>query len=633
MPGRINDDDIEALRERADLAAVVGDYTGLKRVGSRLKGLCPLHQEKTPSFHIDPGRGLFHCFGCGEGGDVFAFLQKIEALTFPESVERLARMVGYELRYEALSPGQRQALGRRTRLAQALAEAATYFQSCLASEEGERARAYAAERGLTQEDVAYFGLGWAPDRWDGLVRHLVGSFEVDELVEAGLAVQGRHGPIDRFRGRLMFPIYDKSGKDVIAFGGRVLPDFPPSTGSRDGDVPKYVNSPESPVYRKAETLYALNWARAEMQRRDTALVVEGYTDVIGLHLAGVRHAVATCGTALTTDHFRLLEKFARRVVIALDADDAGYAAADRARSLAGEAGLREVGVLALPPGQDPADLAAEGAEAVEAALEGTQTAVEFQISQLLRTADTDTPEAQVDAYHRVFPLLARLPDRFLRYRYIRDLVAPATRLSADRIEEELDAELAREQDTDPRGAPGGAAGAAPPEPGPAETAGVSAGLPGGPGDVAGGQALDPQMWLERQVLQAALQSPDLLPGSWKHVTADDFRAPMSQQLFRALSQAATSELDAVLAALPDEQLRGRVRALAVAEPEVDAEPGKLASLVADLRAATLQRERETTRQDLTSVNRTTDPQRHRELITRIADLDRRRREILEGRET
>lgn len=630
MPGRINDDDIEHLRQRADLAAVVGDYTGLKRVGSRLKGLCPLHQEKSPSFHVDPGRGLFHCFGCGEGGDVFAFLQKIEALTFPESVERLARMVGYELRYEAMSPGQRQALGRRTRLAQALAEAATYFQSCLVSEEAQPARAYAAERGMAEEDVAHFGLGWAPDRWDGLVRHLVGSFEVDELIEAGLVVQGRHGPIDRFRGRLMFPIYDKSGKDVIAFGGRVLPDSPPRTGSRDGDVPKYVNSPESPVYRKAETLYALNWARAEMQRRDTALVVEGYTDVIGLHLAGVRHAVATCGTALTTEHFRLLEKFARRVVIALDADDAGYAAADRARALAAEAGLREVGVLALSPGQDPADLAAEGAEAVEAALEGTQTAVEFQISHLLRTADTDTPEAQVDAYRRVFPLLARLPDRFLRYRYIRDLVAPATRLSADRIEEDLDAELARQREAGPPGAAGhGASGDGRADPGATDGATSTS---GGPGDVAGGQVLDPQMWLERQVLQAALQSPDVLPESWELVTADDFRAPMSQQLFSAISQASAPDLDAVLAALPDEQLRGRVRALAVAAPEVDPEPGKLASLVADLRAAKLQREREAMREDLTAVNRSTDPQRHRDLITRIAELDRRRREILEGRE-
>lgn len=627
MPGRIKDDDIEALRERADLAGVIGDYTGLKRVGSRLKGLCPLHQEKTPSFHVDPGRGLFHCFGCGEGGDVYAFLQKVEALSFPESVERLARMVGYELRYEALSPGQRQALGRRTRLAQALGEAASYFQSRLVSESGRHARAYAAERGLSEEDVAHFGLGWAPDQWDGLVRHLVDGFEVEELVEAGLVVQGRHGPIDRFRGRLMFPIYDKSGRDVIAFGGRVLPDHPPSTGSRDGDVPKYINSPESPVYRKAETLYALNWARAEMQRRDTALVVEGYTDVIGLHLAGIRHAVATCGTALTTGHFRQLEKFARRVVIALDADDAGYAAADRARALAAEVGLREVGVLALPPGQDPADLAAEGADAVEAALGRTQTAVEFQITHLLRTADTDTPEAQVDAYRRVFPLLARLPDRFLRYRYIRDLVAPATRLSADRIEEELDSELARQ----PEAGTGKWADESARTPGDGSTAPRSAS--GGPGDVAGNQALDPQMWLERQVLQAALQSPDSLPDDWGLVTLDDFRAPMSQQLFTALGQAATSDLDAVLAALPDEQLRARVRALAVAEPEVDPEPGKLASLVADLRAARLQRERETARADLAALNRDTDPERHRSLVARIAELDRRRQAILGGRDS
>ncbi|HVM00411.1 MAG TPA: DNA primase, partial [Egibacteraceae bacterium] len=440
MPGRINDDDIQALRERADIVAVVGDYTALKGAGARLKGLCPFHDEKTPSFTVDPTRGLFHCFGCQVGGDVYGFLQQIEALSFPEAVERLARITGFPLRYEELSPGQRSALGRRTRLTEALGEAARFFERALAGRDGGPARAYLASRGIDRSDAEHFRLGWAPDAWDTLVGHLRGAgFTAEEMADAGLATQGANGPIDRFRGRVVFPILDKAGKDVVAFGGRLLPGVALRTAPREGAPPKYINSPETEVYRKAQVLYGLNWARAEIQRRDTALVVEGYMDVIGLHTAGVRHAVATCGTALTADHFRQLEHFAPRVVLALDADEAGAAAAERARALAEEVGVREIGVLPLPEGTDPADLAADGAERVELALRQVKTAVEFQIEHLLRRADVTTPEGQVAAYRATFPLLARLGDRALRYRYIRDVVAPAVGLSADRIESELDA--------------------------------------------------------------------------------------------------------------------------------------------------------------------------------------------------
>jgi DNA primase len=476
VPGRINAQDIEALRERADLAVVVGGHTSLTRNGARLKGLCPFHSEKTPSFTVDPARGLFHCFGCGEGGDVYAFLQKAEALSFPEAVERLARISGFELRYEELSPGQRKALGRRTRLAEAVAEAADFYVSRLGSDDAAPARDYLRTRGLSEQDAATFGLGWAPDRWDALARHLLGAgFELEQLVDAGLVTQGRQGPIDRFRARVVFPIRDATGREVVAFGGRLVPGMELRTGGRDGTPPKYINSPETEVYRKSRTLYGLDLARAEITRRQAALVVEGYMDVIGLHLAGVRHAVATCGTALTADHLRLLERQAPRVVLALDADEAGYAAAERARELAGEVGVREVGVLPLPPGRDPADLAAEGRDAVDRALAGTVTAVEFQIRQLLRTADVSTPEAQVDAYRRTFPLLSGIPDRALRYRYIRDVVAPAVRLNADRIERELDL-----------------AG-----PGPAEAPPPAEARRPTPGDVGDAGQRDPQMILER----------------------------------------------------------------------------------------------------------------------------------------
>jgi DNA primase len=619
VAGRINDEDIRSLRERADLTVVVGDYTSLRRAGTKLKGLCPFHEEKTASFTVDPARNLYHCFGCDEGGDVYAFLQRVEALSFPEAVERLARIVGYDLRYEELSPGQRKALGRRTRLVAAIGEAATFYRARLLGDDGAAARRYLHGRGLRPAQIEHFGLGWAPDAWDALVRHLrERGFADEEGSEAGLLTRGPRGPIDRFRGRVLFPIFDGGGRDVVAFGGRVLPGVELRTAARDASAPKYINSPESPVYRKSETLYGLNWARAEIQRRDAVLVVEGYMDVIGLHTAGVRHAVATCGTALTAGHFRQLERFARRVVLALDADEAGFAAAERARALAAEVGVREVGVLPLPAGEDPADLAAGGAGRVEAALRGVKTAVEFQIEHLLRGADVTTPEGKIDAYRRTFPLLARLDDRFLRYSYVRDLVAPAVRVSADRIERELDALVGAASSGGPRGGP---------PPAPARPVRRSE-RPPQPGDVAA--ARDPQMLLERELLKVALQSPAVLPPQWKLVTAEDFRAPMSRVLFEALSECAEGDLEAILARMPDDGARARVRALALSEATVEADSFHAAELVARLRAAAVERERATVLAELAAAGEQLPATERQRLSRRQQDLRSRRDALLAG---
>ncbi len=607
MAGRINDADVQALREHADIVSVIGDYTSLKRAGGRLKGLCPFHSERTPSFTVDQARGLFHCFGCDAGGDVYAFLMKVEALSFPEAVERLARITGYELRYEELSPGQRRALGRRTRLTECVAEAAAFYHERLFEEEGEPARAYLKRRGLTREQALRFQLGWAPDRWDALVRHLSArGFSHDEIADAGLATRGARGLIDRFRGRVLFPILDAGGRDTLGFGGRVLPDVTLATGPRDGQPPKYINSPETEIYKKSKVLYGLNWARADIQRRDTVLVVEGYTDVIGLHVAGVSHAVATCGTALTAEHFRLVEKFARRVVLALDADDAGFAAADRARALAEESDVREVGVLPLPAGTDPADLAERGADAVEEALEGTQTAVEFQIAHLLRDADTRTPEGQIEAYRRTFPLLTRIEDRALRYRYVRDVVAPVVRLSADRIEAELDDDRSRRS-------------AAPPPPARVQGGGAP-GLPS-----------DPQLRLERQVLQAALQLPELLPQAWEEVDDEDFTAEPSRLLLTALREAGDGGLEAVLAALPDDATRTRVRGLALADLTFPAEAGKVAELVDDLRVRAIARKVAAIRDRLVAGAEQLPLEEQRALQSELFALRRQRDAIQGGR--
>jgi DNA primase len=627
VPGRINEEDIQLLRERADIAAVIGAYTSLGRAGGgRLKGLCPLHDEKTPSFNVDPARGMWHCFGCGVGGDVYDFLQRVEALAFPEAVERLARLSAYTLRYEELSPGQRRALGRRTRLAEAVAEAADFYVAQLAGPEGAPAREYLAGRGLRPADIDHFRLGWAPDSWDGLARHLLGrGFEASELVDAGLVTHGRQGPVDRFRGRVIFPISDRSGRDVVAFGGRILPGVTLQTAPRDGAPPKYINSSETELYRKSEVLYALNWARADIQRLQTALVVEGYMDVIALHVAGIRHAVATCGTALTVEHFRQLERFARRVVLALDADDAGYTAADRARRLAEEAGLREIGVLPLPAGQDPADLAAAGSERLHEALEATKTAVQFQIEHLLRGADVTTPEGQVEAYRLTFPLLARLDDRFLRYTYIRDVVAPAVRLPADRVEAELDAHLA----------------SAAPAPATASSASSPAGRERQVVQLGGvtppsGRPADPQLLLERLVLAMALQHPDLLPLTWAKVEPGDFTAPVSRQLFEALTAGdgppMAQGLGAVLDRLPDDDARARVRALALSEQTVTPEAGHVAELVARLRAAAVQRRIHQVQAWLAANDPSSDPDAYRSEFARSVELERHLRELQEQRE-
>ena len=606
MAGRINEEDVQTLRERANLAVVVSDYTALKRSGSRLKGLCPFHGEKTPSFFVDPARGFFHCFGCDTGGDVYDFLQRVEALTFPEAVERLARLEGVTLRYEELSPGQRRALGRRTRLVECLGEANTFFRTQLDTEAGRIAVAYLTERGLTRESIGGFELGWAPDSWDATVRHLTGvQFSPQEIGDAGLATRGQRGMTDRFRGRVMFPIYDASGRDVVAFGGRVIPGVELRSLGRDQSAPKYINSPETEVYRKSRTLYGLNWARAEIQRRDAAIVVEGYLDVIALHQAGAPHAVATCGTALTGEHFQQLEKFARRVILALDADAAGYQAADRARAQALEQGVREIGVLPLPEGQDPADLASQGAERVAHALAATATAVEFQIAFLLQEADTSTPEGQVAAYRRTFPLLAQLDDRFLRYSYIRDIVAPAVRLSADMIEQELDREIG--------------VGRAEPAHDPPVVSASESSLP-----------RDPQLRLERDVLQAAIQHPEVTYEGWDDLALDDFTAEASRMLYTALVAAPWTTLAQLLQRLPDDRTRARIRALAVAPSTTAPDPHKLAENVMRLRAATLSRRISQIRAQLTRMNSQVDAEQARALVLEGQELERRRRALVEG---
>jgi DNA primase len=394
VAGRILKDDIEALRQQADIVAVVGDHTTLRRAGRSFKGLCPFHTEKTPSFTVTPEGNFFHCFGCGASGDLYDFLMRVEGLEFPEAVESLARRTGYTLRYEQLSARERRVIGERSRLVEVTAAAREHLHQTLLGDEGEVARAYLRDRGFGREDAERFTLGFATLARSALTDTLTAAgFDAADLVAVGLSVRNENGRLrDRFRGRLIFPIDDASG-DVIGFGGRILPDL----DYGDFEPPKYLNSPETPLYKKTRVLYGLRQARPEIVRADQVLVCEGYTDVMALHQAGIEHAVATCGTAVGDEHLRLIARYARRVVLAFDGDEAGVKAAERAweaaRRLATDDGgsVLELRVLVLADGRDPADLVREaGADGLRDALQTAQPIVPFVVGHRLADADLVT---------------------------------------------------------------------------------------------------------------------------------------------------------------------------------------------------------------------------------------------------
>src|SRR5690606_24803388 len=317
-------------------------------------GLCPFHEEKTPSFNVTPARGYWYCFGCGEGGDVITFIRRLEHLTFTEAIERLAQRAGIQLRYErgGYVPGREQ--GERIRLLEAHRAAAEFYAEHLSSPEAAPGRRFLSERGFERVDAERFGVGFAPPEWDRLTRHLMGrGFSAAELIKGGLARDGRRGPIDRFRGRLIWPIRDITG-DVIGFGARKL--------SESDDGPKYLNTPESPLYRKSEVLYGIDLAKREISRRSQAVIVEGYTDVMACHLAGVPTAVATCGTSFGADHIKILRRLLRdqaecrgEVIFTFDGDAAGQKAALRAFAEE-QKFVTQTFVAVQPEGLDPCDL-------------------------------------------------------------------------------------------------------------------------------------------------------------------------------------------------------------------------------------------------------------------------------------
>jgi len=399
-------DDIDAVRDKTDLVELAAEVTKVKRSGRSTMAVCPFHSEKTPSLSIDGARGLYHCFGCGKSGDVFRWVQETQAVDFTGALELLARRAGVTL---TIDPSAAKRRSERERLVEATSIAVEFFVSRLKSApDAGSARSYLRSRGYDSDVVDQFSLGYSPEGWEELVRHLRDhGIRDDTMRKAGL-VSGtqRGGVVDRFRGRVMFPIFDLRG-DAVGFGARVL----------DGDGPKYLNTPETAVYHKSRLLYGLNWAKSDIVRRDTSVVVEGYTDVIAMHRADMPIAVATCGTALGEDHFDLLRRFSERVVLAFDADEAGAGAALRGfeRSVPGDLDLR---VAVLPEGKDPADVVADvGIDALQTAVAESLPLLAVRIDAELGRFDLDEPEARVRGVKAAASAIALHPDAITRHEY------------------------------------------------------------------------------------------------------------------------------------------------------------------------------------------------------------------------
>ncbi|MFJ4220969.1 DNA primase [Curtobacterium luteum] len=424
MAGRIARNDIDEVRSRVNIADVVGDYVTLKHAGvGSMKGLCPFHDERSPSFHVRPQVGRYHCFGCGEDGDVFSFIMAQDHTTFAEAVERMAAKIGYTLHYEE-GDGPRTDYNTRARLIAANEAALEFFTAQLTTAAADPARRFLGERGFDPGAAQHFGVGFAPKSYDALKDHLRGrGFTLEELTSAGLVSQGDRSPYDRFRGRLMWPIRDVTGA-TIGFGARRLLD--------DDKGPKYLNTPETPIYHKSQVLYGIDLARRDISKQKQVVIVEGYTDVMACHLAGVTTAVATCGTSFGVDHIKVLRPMLGdisgadpnangEVVFTFDPDEAGQRAASRAFAEE-QRFAAQTFVAVAPDGLDPCDLRlARGDDAIRRLVTNKRPMFEFMIRRTLDGHDLETVEGRVGALRAAAPVLATIRDRSLTQGYVREL--------------------------------------------------------------------------------------------------------------------------------------------------------------------------------------------------------------------
>ena len=426
MPGTINREDIAAVRERAPIEEIIGQHVALKSAGvGALKGLCPFHDERSPSFTVRPAVGRWHCFGCGEGGDVIEFVMRMDGLPFTEAVEYLAERAGVTLRYEAGGARSGPTPGQRKRLIDAHRVAQSFYAEQLASDEARTGRDFLRERGFDRAAAEQFGVGYAPKGWSSLTDHLRKSgFTEDELKASGLVSEGQRGVYDRFRGRLVWPIREVTG-DVIGFGARRLYD--------DDQGPKYLNTPETQLYKKAQVLYGLDLAKGAIRSERTTVVVEGYTDVMACHLAGVTNAVATCGTAFGEDHVKMVRRLmgdttqlkvgatGARVIFTFDGDEAGQNAALKSFNLDGQF-LAQTFVAVDPNGEDPCEIRQRHGDAAVVALMANPVPLfEFVIRASLASHNLATPEGRVAALRASAPVVAGIRDAAIRPEYARKL--------------------------------------------------------------------------------------------------------------------------------------------------------------------------------------------------------------------
>lgn len=418
MAGRIKASDVEEVKRRTNIADLVGDYVALKSAGiDSMKGLCPFHDERSPSFHVRPTLGYFHCFGCSESGDSISFVQKMDHLSFAEAVERLAGRINYVLTYEE-GFERREDGPNRARLLAANQAASDFYRGQLMGEEAETGRTFLAQRGFDEQSWELFGVGYAPRGWDALTGHLRKlGYTPQELVQSGLVSEGQRGIYDRFRGRVVWPIRDTSGQ-TLGFGARKL--------YEDDKGPKYLNTPETPVYHKSRVLYGLDLAKKAISRGRRAVIVEGYTDVMACHLAGVEDAIATCGTAFGKDHISMLRRVmgddaAAEVVFTFDPDEAGQKAALRAFGEE-QRFTAQTYVAVAPDGYDPADLRLhKGDEAVRELFDKKMPLFEFALRQAVQRFDLNSVEGRVSALRQAAPIVAGIKDSGMRPGYTREL--------------------------------------------------------------------------------------------------------------------------------------------------------------------------------------------------------------------
>ncbi len=599
ISGRISEADRERVRDASRIDVIVGDYVALKRAGAgNVKGLCPFHDEKTPSFTVSVDRGFYHCFGCGEGGDVFDFLMKMDQLSYVEAVQHLADRAGITLSYVSGPAGSRQDRGSRSRLVAVTAATAAFYTQRLADDEAAAARSYLTERGFDGAAAQHFGCGFAPGGWDTLIKHLAQQgFSIDEMIAAGVARKGQRGPIDQFHRRLTWAIKDASG-DVVGFGARRIFDD-------DRLEAKYVNtSGEGRLYRKSQVLFGLDLARREIVRQRQVVVVEGYTDVMAMHLAGVTTAVAACGTAFGAEHIGVLRRYLMdsevirgEVVYVFDGDAAGQKAALKAFD-SDQKFAANTYVAVAPDGMDPCELRQHRGDAAVRDLVRARTPLfRFAITHTLDDFDLETVEGRTGALTAAAPMVARIKDDTARDGYIRELadrIGIPPRTVADRVRDERRA-AARDRRRDGARASGPAApasGRVPQEggarPRPAgdpvgtERAGGGGAAPGGDRAAEHPPAAayrrpdpaDPRTVVEREMLKLTLQFPGMVAPGFAQVERSAFTEPAYAAIY-----------DAVVAAGGP---GGRTGAAWVDAVAAHATAGPLRSLVTELAVESLQ---------------------------------------------